>query len=163
MNFKSLFLVSFFFLSVSYAELYKYTDDSGNTHYVDNIKKIPEKYWQQINTANLPEIGKAAAVDWNSKVSEDERYEKKEVSNEKVDVYVAPNCQYCVQLELFLNQNNISYSRHDITESIDADVHFRELGGTGTPLIKIGNEVIKGYNPGAIKKILKMDTKAKSE
>ncbi len=37
-------LISMVFITPSYGDMYKYVDEKGTVHFVDDISKIPEKY-----------------------------------------------------------------------------------------------------------------------
>jgi hypothetical protein len=52
---KKIFLVLFvlFWASLAFADFYVWTDDSGNRHYTDNEKNIPEKYRTQAKAPSL--------------------------------------------------------------------------------------------------------------
>src|SRR3990167_2929995 len=65
----------------------------------------------------------------------------------KVDVYVTSWCGYCRKLESFLKQSKIDYRRHDVEADAKAGAEFQRLGGEGVPLVRVGKEVIHGYDP----------------
>lgn len=42
--------------SFSYAQVYRWVDQDGVTHYTDNLQNIPEKYRKSVRESTLPEI-----------------------------------------------------------------------------------------------------------
>ena len=66
--------------------------------------------------------------------------------NAKVDIFVTSWCPYCQKLESFLKQNQIDYTRHDVEADPQSKDLFEQLGGTGVPLARVGDDVIYGYD-----------------
>ena len=67
--------------------------------------------------------------------------------DKKVDVFVTSWCPYCRKLQEFLDKNHIEYSRHDVEKDEAAGRVFERLNGRGVPLVRVGDEVIHGYDP----------------
>ena len=59
-------------------------------------------------------------------------------------------CGYCKKMERFLKEKGIQYTRYDIEKDDNAARICRELGGSGVPVIRIGSNVVHGYNPDAV-------------
>jgi glutaredoxin len=53
-------------------------------------------------------------------------------------------------MERFLKEKGISYVSYDIEQDSTAAKTFREMGGRGVPVVRIGSTVIRGYNPDAV-------------
>ena len=73
----------------------------------------------------------------------------------KVDVFVTGWCPYCRKLEQFLKQSNIEYTRHDVEADARANKEFNKLGGSGVPVVRVGKDVIYGYDPAGVLAALK--------
>lgn len=74
-------------------------------------------------------------------------YSRYGVSQEnQIIIYTVKWCSYCKNLKSFLDNKNISYLEKDIEESPTAKNEFNKLNGQGTPLILIGNTLIRGFN-----------------
>lgn len=69
----------------------------------------------------------------------------------KVEVLVASWCGYCQKLEQYLKEQNIPYTRLDIEKSAKGRRRYNELGRGGVPIVTVGSEVIRGYEPEAVK------------
>lgn len=65
----------------------------------------------------------------------------------EVIVYTQPNCSACKTAMQFLSQNGISYVAKDISTDEQARSELVALGSQATPTIKVGSEVLIGFNP----------------
>ena len=65
----------------------------------------------------------------------------------KVDIFITSWCPYCRKLEGFLKQNQIDYTRHDVEKDAQSAKEFDRLGGTGVPMVRVGDDIIRGYDP----------------
>ncbi|HSX59489.1 MAG TPA: glutaredoxin domain-containing protein [Tahibacter sp.] len=72
----------------------------------------------------------------------------------KVKLYVMPQCGYCEKARELLTARGVVWEELDIASSEQAKSEFDANGGRGTPLIVIGNEVIKGLDPARIDEAL---------
>lgn len=70
--------------------------------------------------------------------------------SKKVEVFVTGWCGYCKKLESFLKNHQIEYTRYDVEHSEDGAEIFHQIGGQGVPVIRVGKEVIHGYDPDAV-------------
>jgi glutaredoxin-like YruB-family protein len=74
----------------------------------------------------------------------------------KVTVFSTPTCPFCKKTKEFLTQKGIEYTDHDVTSDNEALEEMRRLteGGLSVPVIKIGDEVIVGFDKGRIEELL---------
>lgn len=136
------------------AEIYRYTDNRGELHFVDDIAKVPKKYRKQLeNPQPLPEISvmDATPAPRRGKL-EDAPPPRQNVSqgNAHVEVFVTSWCGYCKKMVRFLNEKGIPYTAYDIEKDPGAARTYRELGGRGVPVVRVGSHVVRGYNPEAV-------------
>jgi glutaredoxin len=75
-------------------------------------------------------------------------------SQPEVRLYATDWCGYCKMSREFFAANGIRYTEYDIEKSSEALKEHRKLGGNGVPLIVVGDEVIKGWNEGALRQLL---------
>lgn len=68
----------------------------------------------------------------------------------KVTMYVLPECGYCKKVRQLLTQRGVQWQELDILASAQAKQEFIAHGGQGTPLLLIGDSVIKGTDPARI-------------
>ncbi len=64
-----------------------------------------------------------------------------------VEVFTRAGCPWCTKMEEFLRSKGIRYTKHDIDKDNDAARTFKELGGRGVPLTRVGSKVVHGFNP----------------
>lgn len=63
-------------------------------------------------------------------------------------------CPYCKKArQLFVN-NQVAYCEYDVGSSSENQEAFTELGGSGVPLILIGEEIFYGFSEVGLKKSL---------
>lgn len=73
---------------------------------------------------------------------------------ETVTLFGTKSCGYCAAARRFFNNKKIRFQDLDVEESASAHQQFKSLGGRGVPLIVIGDEVLYGYSPQAIRAAL---------
>lgn len=71
-----------------------------------------------------------------------------------VAMYGTAWCGYCADTRDFFERADIPFANHDIERSPSAAEAFERLGGQGVPLVKIGNRIIHGFDPGAMREAL---------
>jgi mycoredoxin len=72
----------------------------------------------------------------------------------QVVMYSTSWCGYCRKARAFFARNDIAYVEYDIEKSSEAKRQFDKLRGRGVPLIVVGTEQIRGWNPTAVKAAL---------
>jgi glutaredoxin len=80
-----------------------------------------------------------------------------QAAQKKVEVFVTSWCPYCRKLENFLKQSRIDYTRYDVENDEKGAAEFDRLGGEGVPVVRVGKNVIHGYDPEGILAALKAD------
>lgn len=74
---------------------------------------------------------------------------------DKVVLYATSWCGYCQKTRELLQSHGIEYIEFDVEKSSKGASEFKQLGGRGVPVLLIGGEVIKGYNPDAVLRLAK--------
>ena len=69
---------------------------------------------------------------------------------EDVILYATSWCGNCAQTRKFLKANNVPYFEYDVDNSSEGQRQFKQLHGSGVPVLLVKNTVIRGYNPTAI-------------
>jgi len=77
-----------------------------------------------------------------------------EKNNAEVVLYSTSWCGYCEKTRKLFKEKNIAYIERDIEKSREARQDFHKLGGKGVPVVVINGQVVKGYNPKAVLKLL---------
>ncbi len=140
---------------VATGEMYRYTDSRGELHFVDDIAKVPKKYRKQVRDAE-PQ-GNVGIVDATPDPPQRKRPAHKEPQRQSVsagsgtvEVYMTSWCGYCKKMVRFLNEKGIPYTAYDIEKDNAAAQTYRELGGRGVPVVRVGSHVVRGYSPEAV-------------
>jgi glutaredoxin len=136
---------------LSHADVVFYKDKDGRTHFVSNKEKVPEEYRNQLKGQKLAPITKVKSRDY--KPSGDSRYAIK--SRKKIVMYVTSWCSVCVRAEKYMDQNKIAYTKYDVERDPRAHKEFKALGGRGVPLIKVGDRIMKGFDPRRLQAYIK--------
>lgn len=68
----------------------------------------------------------------------------------QVRMYVLPNCGYCDRARQHLQARGIGFVEEDIAADPQAKADFDALGGAGTPLLVIDDQLIHGLDPNRI-------------
>lgn len=134
-----------------HAQLYRWTDAEGRTHYSNvappaNAKAIggqPAAPAAQQSTAPAP--ARAATTDT---VSTNPPAPRPVAGGKqpRVVMYSTSWCGYCAQARTLFRTRGIEYTEYDIEQSAQARAAHRELGGRGVPLILVGFEALRGFN-----------------
>ena len=147
-----IYLATLIFLQSAHAEVVRYRDADGRQHYVDSIEKVPSQYRDQLkNQKPLPEIGKITAREL-PKVPLRARSDR----SDKIVLLVTKTCPYCIRAEEFFLKNKVRFQKYDIAVSKKGKQLYKSLGGGGVPIIKIGSEVVRGYNPKKLRALLNL-------
>ena len=138
------------------AGIAKYTDRQNRTHYVDSFGKIPPEFQDSADRSpKLPKITRSGSGYGRTNPSGKALASNKRGGHPPVQVFVTSWCPYCRQLEAYLKTNRIPYSRFDIEKNKDGARKYEELGGGGVPVVKIGDEVVRGFRLDKIKQLLR--------
>ena len=77
-----------------------------------------------------------------------------EITKQNVVLYTTSWCPYCRKARSFFQQANIPFTEYDIEKSTYAYKQYQQISGRGVPVIVIGDRVVQGYNPQAIRSAL---------
>ncbi len=72
-----------------------------------------------------------------------------------VTIYTTPTCHFCHAAKEFFNANNIQFTDFDVAGDTAKRQEMIEMTGQmGVPVIKIGNDVVVGFDEGKVKELL---------
>ena len=64
-----------------------------------------------------------------------------------VEIYTTPTCAFCHATKEFFKEHNVTFTEHDVASDEESRTKMIELSGQmGVPVIKIGDELIIGFN-----------------
>ena len=72
-----------------------------------------------------------------------------------VTIYSTPTCHFCQAAKDFMNENNVEYKEVDVSTDAEQRQHMIEMTGQmGVPVIRIGDDVVVGFDEGKVKELL---------
>lgn len=88
----------------------------------------------------------------------DNTTENTNTSNEvQAIIYSTPVCHFCQAAKEFFKENNVSYEDINVAEDAEKRQEMIEMTGQmGVPVIKIGNDVVIGFDQPKVKELLGM-------
>ena len=142
------------------ADMYKWVDENGVTHFSDT----PPASEQEVKTIITPEYQSPSP---DSAVTKPKTYtkpsyippkrkapKKRNISN-NVEIYTTSWCGYCKQAIAFLRANSINFKQYDIEKDKKAAAMMYKLGGTGSiPFAVINGQKVFGFSPDKYKQVL---------
>jgi glutaredoxin len=138
---------------------FKYTDDTGQLHIVQSLDRVPVQYRNQIGEIALegdPQWIKSAAQ-MPARQSREEYVPAKRavpVHNSDVVLYYADWCPFCKKAKRWLDERNVRYDLRDIDVSPYGEELAEVSGGKSVPVLTIGGEIVRGFNPSAYERAL---------
>ena len=77
----------------------------------------------------------------------------------KVKMYTLSTCPWCRKTKKFFTENNIpfEFTDYDLADEATQDKIMAELdvaGANGFPFVRIGDEVVAGYQPGVYARLM---------
>jgi glutaredoxin 3 len=75
----------------------------------------------------------------------------------KVEIYSTPSCHFCHMAKDWLTEKNIPFVDYNVGEDKEKRKEMVEMTGQlGVPVIKIGDEIMIGFNQEQMAKILEV-------
>lgn len=72
-------------------------------------------------------------------------------------IYSTPVCHFCQAAKEFFKENNVAYEDINVAEDAEKRQEMIEMTGQmGVPVIKIGNDVVIGFDEPKVKELLGM-------
>lgn len=72
----------------------------------------------------------------------------------QVTLYATSWCGYCAKTRDLFEQTGVAFTEFDIEKSAEGLRQYEALGGQGVPISVINGEVVKGYNPTLLLKLI---------
>ncbi|SHH29881.1 glutaredoxin family protein [Tepidibacter thalassicus] len=71
-----------------------------------------------------------------------------------VEIYTSNTCGYCHMAKDYLNEKNVKYIEHNISEDVNARKKLMKMGYMSVPVIVIQGEEILGFDKNRIDELL---------
>jgi glutaredoxin len=122
-------LLALFLAFPAFAGVYKWTDAQGNVHYSDSPPPAARTTQLKLQTYTGPaQVSRAIGADSG------------------VTLYTTEWCGVCKRAKAFMKQNGVPFREWDVEKTDYGATKFRQLGGSGVPLITVGSEKMMGFD-----------------
>ena len=75
----------------------------------------------------------------------------------EVTIYSTPVCHFCHAAKDFFKENNVEYTENDVAADAEKRQEMIDMTGQmGVPVIKIGEDVIIGFDEAKLRELLKI-------
>ena len=75
----------------------------------------------------------------------------------RIIIYSTPTCHFCHAAKEFFKEHHIEYTDNDVAENVENRKKMIEMTGQmGVPVIKIGDDIIVGFDEQKIRELLKI-------
>lgn len=73
----------------------------------------------------------------------------------EVTIYSTPVCHYCQAAKEYFSEHNVEYIDHDVAADADKRQEMIEMTGQmGVPVIRIGDDVVIGFDQSKVEELL---------
>ena len=77
------------------------------------------------------------------------------METKKIEIYSTPTCHFCHMAKDWLTEKKVAFNDYNVGEDMVKRKEMVDMTGQlGVPVIKIGDEVMIGFNPEQMAKIL---------
>ena len=124
-----LILLSLLLAFPAYAGVYKWTDAQGHIHYSDSPPPAAKSTQLKLQSLSGPvQVSRAIGVDSG------------------VTIYTTEWCGVCKRAKAFFKQNGVPFREWDVEKTDYGATKFKQLGGSGVPVITVGSEKMMGFD-----------------
>jgi len=72
-----------------------------------------------------------------------------------VTIYSTPSCHFCHAAKDFFTEHNVTFTDFDVASDLNKRQEMIEMTGQmGVPVIKIGDDVVVGFDESKVKELL---------
>ena len=141
-----LFIIALFSAPIS-AEIYKWTDTSGRTHFSEKINT--DRPFESVKV-RINSYESVSFEPWQTSESNSNSEDTK-----KVVMYATSWCGYCAKARRYFKSNSISFTEYDIENNKNAKRRYDSFGGKGVPIIFVGRKRMNGFSAAGFSRIFK--------
>ncbi len=147
-----LFLSFSFAVSSAHAQVYKWTDKDGKSHYGD---RPPADAKTAKVAITVTSFGGPATVDYVSILRRPVKGAAPSPAEARVTIYTASWCGPCKSAKAWMNTNGIGYTEYDVETSETGKRDFQEMMMRGVPTILVGNQRMTGFSSQTLQAMIK--------
>ncbi len=134
------------------AQVFKWTGPDGRTHYGDRPPGDAKKEELRIGVQSF---GGPAQVDtWAQVLKRPPAVDTSKPRASAVTMFSTSWCPHCKRAKAYFAQKGVSYREVDIEASDAGRREFAVYGGSGVPLIIVGEQRMRGFDAGAMDRLL---------
>jgi len=124
-----LILLALFLALPASAGVYKWRDAQGRIQYSDSPPPTAKTTQLKLQTYTGPvEVSRAIGADSG------------------VTIYTTEWCGVCQRAKAFFRQNGVPFREWDVEKTEYGAIKFKQLGGSGVPVITVGPEKMMGFD-----------------
>lgn len=72
-----------------------------------------------------------------------------------VTIYSTPSCHFCHMAKDYFTENNVVFTEHDVASDLEKRKEMMDMTGQmGVPVIRIGDDVVIGFDEEKVKELL---------
>ena len=72
-----------------------------------------------------------------------------------ITIYSTPVCHFCHMAKDFFNDKGIAFVEHDVASDLEKRKEMVDMTGQmGVPVIRIGDDIVIGFDEGKVKELL---------
>jgi len=128
------------------AEVYKWVDEQGRTHYSDQkpADRAATAMDVQVTSYQFPRI------DVNTLYPPDRQTS---ASRAPVILYSTTWCGYCTKARKYFRRHGIPFREYDVETSSRGKKDYARLNGKGVPIILVGKRRLNGFSEGSFERL----------
>ncbi|MFL0811298.1 MAG: glutaredoxin family protein [Agarilytica sp.] len=136
------FCLMLFVTRNAFAEMYQWTDNNGKIHFSD----------QKPDTQNS-EILRLDINTYESVGVETPNSGKTSGGTSPVIMYSTAWCGYCKKAKRYFRKKGITFTEYDIEKNRAAKAEYDRIGGSGVPVILVGNKRLNGFSEASFERM----------
>lgn len=148
---KYIIFICIFFVTPLSAQIFKWVDENGVTHYSDSqpekikVEEFTIDSYDAVSIESLPESYQFEPIERDPKLTRK--------SSKRVVMYSTQRCGYCKKARKYFKKQNIRFVEYDIDRSKSARARYNKLGAKGVPVILVGKKRMNGFNVAGFNRI----------
>ena len=127
------------------AQVYKWTDPSGKTHYGDAPPDDAKKQELKIKIPSYE--GPVEVRDWAAVIRK--KAAPSAPAPDRITMYSTDWCPHCKNARNYFTAKGIRFTEYNVETSDTGRREYEALGGGGVPVIVVGSKVMRGFSPGS--------------
>jgi glutaredoxin len=135
------------FLAPAAAQVYRWTDPQGKTHYGDKPPEEAKATAREVKITAKSYDGPPQIDDWAAIIRRPADATRSAGTPGQLTLYSATWCGPCKRAKAHLAKTGIPYRNVDIDDSDANKAEFRSYGGGGIPLFILGTKRMRGFSP----------------